>query len=165
MADSTLPHPTSDNLNSEAKCPFSAGVLKQSAGSGARNYMWWPNQLNLNILRQHSALSNPMDGSFDYVKEFKKLDLAALKRDIFALMTSSQAWWPADFGHYGPFFIRLAWHSAGTYQSAMAAAAQEMVRSVLRHSVAGLTMPTSTRHACCFGQSKRNTGERSLGPT
>ncbi|MEO5782238.1 MAG: catalase/peroxidase HPI, partial [Ginsengibacter sp.] len=99
-----------------AKCPFSQGELKQSAGGGTRNRDWWPNQLKLNILRQHSTLSNPMGESFNYAEEFKSLDLDAVKKDIFDLMTTSQDWWPADFGHYGPFFIRMAWHSAGTYR-------------------------------------------------
>lgn len=109
-------NPSSYNVNGESKCPFSGGVLKQSAGSGTGNRHWWPNQLKLNILRQHSSLSNPMGESFNYAEEFKKLDLNALKKDINELMTTSQAWWPADFGHYGPFFIRMAWHSAGTYR-------------------------------------------------
>lgn len=105
-------------MSTESKCPFSGGAMKQTAGSGTRNRDWWPNQLKLNILRQHATLSNPMDESFDYAKEFKSLDLKALKKDIFELMTDSQEWWPADYGHYGPLFIRMAWHSAGTYRIA-----------------------------------------------
>jgi len=100
------------------KCPFTGGTHKQSAGSGMQNRDWWPNQLKLNILRQHSSLSNPMGESFNYAEEFKSLDLSALKKDIYEVMTNSQAWWPADYGHYGPFFIRMAWHSAGTYRIA-----------------------------------------------
>ncbi|MEI6411249.1 MAG: catalase/peroxidase HPI [Bacteroidota bacterium] len=103
-------------VNGEAKCPFHGGALKQSAGAGTRNRDWWPNQLKLNILRQHSTLSNPLGEAFDYAEAFKSLDLAAVKQDIFELMTTSQDWWPADYGHYGPFFIRMAWHSAGTYR-------------------------------------------------
>ena len=105
-------------MNGEAKCPFHGGALKQSAGGGTSNRDWWPNQLKLNILRQHSSLSNPMDKKFNYAKEFKSLDLKKVKKEIFSLMTTSQAWWPADYGHYGPFFIRMAWHSAGTYRIA-----------------------------------------------
>ncbi|MFV5697856.1 catalase/peroxidase HPI [Flavobacterium sp. ZT3R17] len=104
--------------SSESKCPFSGGTSKQTAGSGTRNNDWWPNQLKLSVLRQNSPLSNPMGEEFNYAEEFKSLDLDAVKKDLFDLMTTSQEWWPADFGHYGPFFIRMAWHSAGTYRIA-----------------------------------------------
>lgn len=109
---------SSNHTNGESKCPFTGGLVKKSAGSGISNRDWWPNQLKLNILRQHSSLSNPMGQAFNYAEEFKTLDLHAVKKDLFELMTNSQDWWPADFGHYGPFFIRMAWHSAGTYRIA-----------------------------------------------
>lgn len=100
-------------MSNESKCPF-----KHTAGEGTSNRDWWPGQLNLKILHQHSQLSDPMPQDFDYAAEFNSLDLAAVKRDLQALMTDSQPWWPADFGHYGPLFIRMAWHSAGTYRIA-----------------------------------------------
>ena len=102
---------------SAGQCPVNHSAMKQTTSGARTNRDWWPNQLNLKILHQHSALSNPMGESFDYSKEFKKLNLEALKKDLYALMTTSQDWWPADYGHYGPFFIRLAWHSAGTYRT------------------------------------------------
>ncbi|PCH99759.1 MAG: catalase-peroxidase, partial [Flavobacteriaceae bacterium] len=99
-----------------SKCPFLGGMSKESAGGGTSDRDWWPNQLKLNILRQNATKSNPMGADFDYAKAFLSLDLKALKDDIYDLMGNSQDWWPADFGHYGPFFIRMAWHSAGTYR-------------------------------------------------
>ncbi|MEO8180702.1 MAG: peroxidase family protein, partial [Deltaproteobacteria bacterium] len=97
-------------MSTEAKCPF-------QRSTGRLNQDWWPSQLSVKVLHQQSALSDPMEGSFDYAKEFQSLDLAGVKKELLALMTDSQDWWPADFGHYGPLFIRMAWHSAGTYRT------------------------------------------------
>ncbi|WP_420151818.1 catalase/peroxidase HPI [Spirosoma sp.] len=114
-----------DNYSGDiSKCPFYGGASNNEearkisvAGNGTQNRDWWPNQLKVSILRQHSSLSNPMGEQFNYAEEFKSLDLEAVKKDLHALMTDSQDWWPADFGHYGPLFIRMAWHSAGTYRT------------------------------------------------
>jgi catalase-peroxidase len=101
----------------EGKCPVMHGSITTNSASGTTNKDWWPNQLNLSILHQHDHKSDPMDPDFDYVEEFKKIDYKALKQDLNDLMTDSQEWWPADYGHYGPFFIRMTWHAAGTYRS------------------------------------------------
>ena len=104
-------------MSTESKCPFSGDARKHTTAGAPSNADWWPNQLKLNILHQHSSQSDPMGAEFNYAKEFKSLDLNAVVKDLNALMTDSQDWWPADFGHYGPLFIRMAWHSAGTYRT------------------------------------------------
>ena len=106
------------STETESKCPFHNGASKQAAGGGTQNDEWWPDKLNLDLLRQRSTASNPMEEDFDYASEFKKLDFAAVKEDVKEVMTDSQDWWPADWGHYGGLFIRMAWHSAGTYRVA-----------------------------------------------
>src|SRR5437764_13830801 len=106
-----VPETKEKNAATESKCPVAHGARKSHT-----NVDWWPNQINLKVLHQHSPLSDPMGKAFDYAKEFKTLDLNAVIKDLQALMTDSQEWWPADFGHYGGLFIRMAWHSAGTYR-------------------------------------------------
>src|ERR1700680_35245 len=106
------------NNPTEAKCPVAGGPRRHTVAGAPTNSRWWPDQLNLKILHQNSPLSDPMDQDFNYAEEFKTLDLNAVIKDLHELMTSSQPWWPADYGHYGPFFIRMAWHSAGTYRIA-----------------------------------------------
>jgi len=104
-------------MNEKSKCPVMGGSNKSTASSGTSNQDWWPNQLSLKMLHQNSSMGNPMGEGFNYSEEFKKLNLGALKQDLYTLMTDSQEWWPADYGHYGPLFIRMAWHSAGTYRT------------------------------------------------
>ena len=103
-------------MESESKCPFSGDARKHTVAGALSNADWWPNQLKLNILHQRSSKSDPMGEGFNYAEEFKSLDLNAVVKDLHGLMKDSQDWWPADFGHYGPLFIRMAWHSAGTYR-------------------------------------------------
>ena len=114
-------------MSNDAKCPFN-----HAAGGGTTNRDWWPKQLRVDLLSQHSGKSNPMDNGFNYAEAVKSLDLAAVKKDLAALMTDSQPWWPADYGHYGPLFIRMAWHSAGTYRTGDGRAAPARARNVSR---------------------------------
>ena len=114
MSDNSVTTP--EAASSAGQCPFMHGAARHATHVGRSNREWWPNQLNLRILHQHSALSSPMGAAFSYAEAFKTLDIEALRTDLYALMTDSQPWWPADYGHYGPLFIRMAWHSAGTYR-------------------------------------------------
>jgi catalase-peroxidase len=143
-------------MTSEAKCPFHTAGARTTQGAQS-NADWWPNQLNLAILHQHSPASSPMDPDFVYAEAFKKLDYAALKGDLAALMTASQDWWPADWGHYGGLFIRMAWHSAGTYRTADGRGGAGTGNQ--RFS------PLNSWPAGCSGRSSRSTATPSRGPT
>ena len=147
-------------MDNEQKCPFSG-----NAHSGRSNQDWWPNRLNLKVLHQNPPARDPMGAEFDYAEAFKTLDLGALKKDIEQVMTTSQAWWPADFGHYGPLFIRMAWHSAGTYRISDGRGGGGSGTQRFAPSTAGRTTRTSTRRAGCSGRSRRSTAGRSRGPT
>ena len=146
--------------------PGNGRATQTHAGRGTSNRDWWPNQLNLEILHQHSTKSNPMGEAFNYAEEFKKLDLAALKKDLYALMTDSQDWWPADWGHYGgavdPHGLAQRRHLPHRRRPRRRRHRQA---SVLRRSIAGRTTSTSTRRAVCSGRSSRNMARKSPGPT
>ena len=150
-------------MSNESKCP----VMHHAHAQGTiANQQWWPNQLNLKMLYQNPPAANPMGEDFNYAEAFKTLDLDTLKQDIDKVMTTSQEWWPADYGHYGPLFIRMAWHSAGTYRIGDAtAAAQPPARCALPPSIVGPTTRASIRRSGCSGRSSRSTVGRSRGPT
>lgn len=149
----------------DAKCPVMHGPGRHTIAGARNNASWWPNQLNLKILHQHSEKSNPYGKSLDYAKAFKGLELDAVIKDLHALMTDSQEWWPADYGHYGPFFIRMTWHAAGTYRIADGRGVAGPVRSGSPRSTAGPTTATSTRRGACCGRSSKSTAASCPGLT
>ena len=146
-------------MDDTTKCPFTGGTR------GHRNRDWWPESLDIGVLHQQSKKSDPMGEAFDYAKEFKSLDLNAVIKDLHALMTDSQPWWPADFGHYGGLFICMAWHSAGTYRIADGRGGAGGGQQRFAPSTAGRTTQNSTRRAGCCGRSSRSTAANSPGPT
>lgn len=145
-------------------CPVAHGRAAHPTQGGG-NRQWWPERLNLKILAKNPAVANPLGEEFDYAAAFKTLDLPAVKRDIADVLTTSQDWWPADFGHYGPFMIRMAWHSAGTYRISDGRGGAGAGQQRFAPSTAGRTTATSTRPAVCCGRSSRSTAGASRGPT
>lgn len=145
-------------------CPVAHGRAAHPTQGGG-NRQWWPERLNLKILAKNPAVANPLGEEFDYAAAFKTLDLPAVKRDIADVLTTSQDWWPADFGHYGPFMIRMAWHSAGTYRISDGRGGAGAGQQRFAPSTAGRTTATSTRPAVCCGRSSRSTARASRGPT
>ena len=135
----------------QEQCPFEGGA-NTLAGSSRPNAQWWPQQLNLKLLHQNSPQANPLDEDFDYAEAFLSVDLEELKADVLEVMTTSQEWWPADYGHYGPFFIRMAWHSAGTYRIGDGRGGAGSGAQRFAPSTAGPTTSTWTRRAACCGR-------------